>query len=108
MKGEAAMFEEDAGPAEAAIGFTDEFLDAGVAKLDALFGAGYAKANPAALAAYVGACASNLGAFMTAAAQAMAEQAFEDELDAFEIQEAMDEALAQIKAAPGRSKGKRR
>ena len=43
---------------------TDQFVDAGVAKLDALFGAGYAKANPPALAAYVAACASNLNAFM--------------------------------------------
>ena len=38
------MFPEDQGPAETAIGFTDEFVDAGLAKLDALFGAGYAKA----------------------------------------------------------------
>ena len=43
------MFPEDQGPAETAIGFTDQFVEAGVAKLDALFGAGYAKANPQAL-----------------------------------------------------------
>ena len=61
------MFEEDDGPGEAATGFTDEFIDAGIAKLDAVFGAGYAKANPQALAAYIATCASNLNAFMTAA-----------------------------------------
>jgi hypothetical protein len=61
------MFPEEEGPAEAATGFTDQFVDAGIAKLDAAFGAGYAKQNPQALAAYLGACASNLNAFMTAA-----------------------------------------
>ena len=47
------MFEEDDSPAEAATGFADRFVEAGVAKLDALFGAGYAKQNPQALAAYI-------------------------------------------------------
>ena len=61
------MFNENDGPAEASIDFTDQFADAGVAKLDALFGAGYAKQNPQAFAAYLAACASNLNAFMTAA-----------------------------------------
>ncbi len=106
------MFDEDAGPSEAAIGFTNDFVDAGVAKLDALFGAGYARENPPALAAYIAACASNLGAFMSAAA--LAETAFEDDLDAFEIEEAVDEALAGMRATrsaappPGRPTGKRR
>jgi hypothetical protein len=67
------MFPDAPGPAETAIGFTDQFADAAVAKLDALFGAGYAQANPVALAAYVAACASNLNAFMTAV--------MEDDLD---------------------------
>jgi hypothetical protein len=46
------MFNEEDGAAEAATGFTDQFVDAGLAKLDAVFGAGYAKANPPALAAF--------------------------------------------------------
>ncbi|MFV0332774.1 MAG: hypothetical protein ACK5JR_01695 [Tropicimonas sp.] len=52
---------------ETAISYTDEFVDAALAKLDATFGEGYAKANPALVAGYIQACASNLGAFMTAA-----------------------------------------
>jgi hypothetical protein len=75
------MFPDELGPAETAIGFTDQFSDAAVAKLDALFGAGYARANPAAFAAYVAACASNINAFMTAAT-------------AIDLDEDMDEALA--------------
>jgi hypothetical protein len=61
------MFEDDESASVTAISYTDEFVDAAVAKLDGLFGEGYAKANPAALAGYVAACAANLGAFMTAA-----------------------------------------
>ena len=52
LRGGQNMFNEEDGAAETAIGFTDQFVDAGLAKLDALFGAGYAKANPPALAAY--------------------------------------------------------
>ena len=77
------MFAEDQGAAETAISFTDQFVDAGVAKLDALFGAGYAQQNPQALAGYVAACASNLGAFMTAAT-AIPDDAFDEALAAFE------------------------
>jgi hypothetical protein len=73
------VLNENDGPAEAAIGFTDQFADAGVAKLDALFGAGYAKQNPQAFAAYIAACASNLGAFMTAATMVEQDDDFLDE-----------------------------
>ena len=73
----------DQGPSETAIGYTDEFFDAGLDKLDALFGAGYAKANPQALAAYVAACASNLNAFMLAATS-IDDDAFGEALAAFE------------------------
>jgi hypothetical protein len=80
----AAMFAEDQGPAEAVIGFTDQFVQAGVARLDALFGAGYAKENPQALAAYVAACASNLETLMNAAMAAQEDESFGEALAAFE------------------------
>jgi hypothetical protein len=60
------MFPDD-GAGQTAIAYTEQFLEAGVARLDALFGAGYAKANPAALAGYLATCASNLNSFMLAA-----------------------------------------
>lgn len=78
------MFAEEDGPAEAATGFSDQFVDAGVAKLDGLFGAGYARDNPQALAAYVTACASNLNAFMTAATMVPDDSAFDEALAALE------------------------
>jgi hypothetical protein len=78
------MFPEDQGPSETAVSFTDDFVEAGVAKLDALFGAGYAKANPQALGAYVAACASNLNAFMTAATALPDDDAFGEAIEAFE------------------------
>ena len=93
------MFNEEDGAAETAIGFTDQFVDAGLAKFDAIFGAGYAKANPAALAAYVAACASNLNAFMLAATS-IDDDAFGEALAAFE-----EQILPQPAA---RSKGRRR
>lgn len=77
------MFAEDQGPAETAIGFTDQFVEAGAAQLDALFGTGYAKEHPQALAAYIAACASNLNAFMTAAT-AIPDDAFDEALAAIE------------------------
>jgi hypothetical protein len=73
------MFADEEGPAEAAIGYSDQFLEAGVAKLDAIFGDGYARATPQALAAYVAACASNLNAFMTAATM-LPDDAFDEAL----------------------------
>jgi hypothetical protein len=61
------MFEDDASAGETAISYTDEFVDAAVAKLDGLFGEGYAQKNPDALVGYIAACARNLESFMTAA-----------------------------------------
>jgi hypothetical protein len=92
------MFSDEGGPAEAAIGYSDQFVEAGVAKLDAMFGAGYARDNPQALAAYIAACASNLNAFMTAASM-VPDGAF-------------DEALAELEAemlapAPPRGPGRK-
>jgi len=78
------MFQEEDGPAETAIRCTDQFFDAGIAKLDASFGAGYAAKNPQALAAYVAACAQNVDSFMAAAAAAMDNAAFDDALAAFD------------------------
>jgi len=78
------MFPDDEGPAEAAIGFTDQFVDAGIAKLAARFGDDYARAHPQALAAYVAACASNLNAFMTAATMMAPDSAFEEALASLE------------------------
>ena len=51
----------------AATAYTDAFLDAAVAKIDATFGAGFARANPALIGAMVQASAANLNAFMAAA-----------------------------------------
>ncbi|WP_075221333.1 hypothetical protein [Acuticoccus yangtzensis] len=50
--------EESDGSAAEAAAVTDQFVDAGIAKLDAVFGAGYAKENPAVLAAYIATCSS--------------------------------------------------
>ena len=52
---------------EAATGYTDDFLDAAVAKLDSLFGRGYAKEHPELVAAYVTASATNLSTFIQSA-----------------------------------------
>jgi len=68
-----------------ACSYTDEFLDAAVAKIDATFGEGFAGQNPALVAGYLQASASNLGAFMTAASN-MQSAGFEEALA-----EAMDE-----------------
>ena len=78
------MIAEDESPAEAVTGLTDQFVQAGAAKLDALFGAGYAKANPAALAAYVAACASNFNTVLNAAMAAHEDESFEEALATFE------------------------
>jgi hypothetical protein len=78
------MFAEQPGPVETATSFTDQFVDAGIAKLDASFGAGYAKENPQALAAYLAACASNVNAFMTAASMLDDDPAFDEALSALE------------------------
>ncbi len=77
------MFSEDQSPAETAIGLTDQFVDAGLAKLDTLFGAGYAKAHPQALAAYIAACAANFDSFMAAVEAAIDDQAFDEAFASF-------------------------
>ena len=60
------MFDDnDMGAGETACSYTDEFLDAAVAKIDATFGKGFAKQNPLLVAGYIQASAANLGAFMT-------------------------------------------
>jgi hypothetical protein len=82
-------FEDDMGAAETAVSYTDQFVDAAVAKLDAVFGQGYAKDNPAALAGYVAACASNLEAFMTAAS-AMPDDMIAEAMSALEDLDAFD------------------
>lgn len=108
------MLAEDEGPDSTAIAWTNSFLDAGVAKLDALFGEGYARANPAALAAYLGACSSQVSAFLTAAttAAALAEDFDDGFEDADFAEESLLDALSTFAKAstppPGRSKGKRR
>ena len=62
------MFDDsDMGAGATACSYTDEFLDAAVAKIDATFGKGFAKQNPLLVAGYLQASAANLGAFMTAA-----------------------------------------
>ena len=78
------MFAEEEGPAEAATGFADQFVDAGIVRLDASVGASYAKVSPQALAGYPAACASNLNAFMTAAVALHEDAAFDEALAAFE------------------------
>ncbi|HET9068985.1 MAG TPA: hypothetical protein VFN28_10095 [Amaricoccus sp.] len=78
------MFPDD-GAGGTAIAYTDQFLEAGVVRLDAIFGAGYAGANPAALAAYLATCASNLNSFMLAASS-LDDDALGEALAAFEEQ----------------------
>lgn len=91
--------QEQQGPSEAAIEYANEFVDAGVVKLDALFGAGYARENPQMLAAYMAACATNLNSFMVAATSIGEDGAFEEALIAFE---------EQMEVETGHKKGKRR
>ena len=93
--------DNDEGPAETAIAFTDQFVDAGVVKLAARFGDDYARDNPTALAAYVAACASNLNAFMTAATMMAPNSAFDEALASLE-----DELP--LAPAPKPKKGRRR
>ena len=61
------MIEDDESAGEAAAGYTSEFLDAAIAKIDGVFGEGYAKGNPQLVGAYLVASATNLSAFMQAA-----------------------------------------
>lgn len=91
------MFQDEQGPSETAIEYANEFVDAGVVKLDALFGAGYARENPQMLAAYMAACATNLNSFMMAATS-LDDGAFEEAIMAFE----------ETTTEPPHKKGKRR
>lgn len=61
------MFGDDDTAGDAAIGYTDQFLDAAVKKIDKKFGAGFAKEHPVLVQAYISTCASNLHSFMTSA-----------------------------------------
>ena len=64
-----SIIEESDESVAAATGYTDLFLDAAVAKIDATFGNGFARANPALIGALIQASATNLLSFMQAAAQ---------------------------------------
>ncbi len=75
------MFPEELGAGETAIDYTDQFVDAAVAKLDSVFGEGYARENPAALAGYITACGSSLAAFMTASMNMMGAAMAETEME---------------------------
>jgi hypothetical protein len=68
------FFDDDDGMSAGvtACSYTDEFLDAAVAKIDATFGTGFARQHPALVAGYLQASATNLSAFMTAAANMQA------------------------------------
>lgn len=61
------MFDDGAGAGETAISYTDQFLDAAIAKIDATFGPGYAKQNPALVDAYLRSCSMNLSSFIQSA-----------------------------------------
>ncbi len=101
------FFDDDDGMSAGvtACSYTDEFLDAAVAKIDATFGAGFAKQNPVLVAGYLQASAANLGAFMTAAANMQAE-GFEDALAAaMDEMDWEDEALEAAPPAKPRKKG---
>ncbi len=63
---------------EAATGYTDEFMDAAVAKLDGLFGHGYAKEHPELVAAYITASAANLTTFIQSALAMQPADGWED------------------------------
>ena len=63
---------------DAATGYTDEFLDAAVAKLDGLFGRGYAKEHPELVAAYIAASATNLSTFIQSAVAMQPSDGWED------------------------------
>jgi hypothetical protein len=94
------MDHDDLGAGETAISYTDQFVDAAIAKLDAAFGAGFAKANPDAFAAYVRACAGNLNAFMMAATAMQG-------VDMAAMMAPDDAAEDDIPPPPPKAKGKR-
>ena len=72
------MMEPDEMAGNAATTYTDEFMDAAVAKIDGLFGRGYAKENPALVAAYVAASSTNLATFIQSALAMQPADGWED------------------------------
>jgi hypothetical protein len=77
------MFEDDMSAGETATSYTNDFVDAAIAKLDKVFGNGYTKANPTALAGYLAASAQNLNSFMIATAE-IDDDMYADALSDFE------------------------
>ena len=71
-------FDDETNAGEAATGYTDEFLDAAITKLDAVFGRGYAKDHPDLVAAYLSASASNLSTFIHSALAMQPAEGWED------------------------------
>jgi len=71
-------FDDDTMAGDAATGYTDEFVDAAVAKLDAVFGKGYAKDHPDLVAAYIAASATNLSTFIQSALAMQPSDGWED------------------------------
>lgn len=80
------------GAGETAISFTDQFLDAAVAKIDKKFGKGFAKENPQLVGTYLQSSSTNLNSFMIAAMQ-MPQPDIGDMLSAA-MAEMEDEAVA--------------
>ncbi|MFN0023409.1 MAG: hypothetical protein ACKVS5_05860 [Parvularculaceae bacterium] len=88
------MVDDEDGAGETAISYTNQFLDAAIAKLDGRFGAGFAKENPALIAAYISACSANLAGFMQSAlaVASMSEpDIFSDMLEGLNELEGLDE-----------------
>ncbi len=71
-------FDDDTMAGDAATGYTDEFVDSAVAKLDAVFGKGYAKDHPDLVAAYIAASATNLSTFIQSALAMQPSDGWED------------------------------
>jgi hypothetical protein len=72
------VFVPEATAGETAIGYTDQFIDAAVKKIDKGFGKGFAKENPALVQASIHSCALNLGSFMQASVALQTESEFDD------------------------------
>jgi len=75
---EVMNFDDDTMAGNAATGYTDEFLDAAVSKLDSLFGRGYAKDHPELIAAYLATSATNLSTFIHSAIAMQPAEGWED------------------------------
>lgn len=75
------------GAGETAISYTDQFLEAAVAKIDKMFGEGFAAANPGLVQGYVHTCAINMGSFIQASVSLQASGEFDDMLAQFEAEQ---------------------